>query len=296
MEQLKKCPLCSGERISHHLTIPDYFLSKENFSVSKCLDCGFIFTNPRPTKNDISFYYKSDDYISHSNKNTGLISFFYKIVRNYSLRQKFNLISKFKSPGHLLDIGCGTGEFLHFMHLHNWHTTGIEPAQEPRYFAVNNYLLDVFDEEVLSSLAPESFDLITLWHVLEHVEDLKLRIQQIKKLLKKDGLLIIALPNCLSWDAQHYKNFWAAWDLPRHRYHFTPSTIHLLLRKYQFNIFYVHPLKFDSYYISLLSEKYKHGKPNFMRAFLNGFRSNFSAKRNGNNYSSLVYFIKNENS
>lgn len=174
----------------------------------------------------------------------------------------------------------------------NWTVTGIEPAETPRGFSIETYGLHVLQEEKIDQLPAGHFDVVTLWHVLEHVPDLNGRMEQISKLLAPDGLLVIALPNHLSWDAQHYGNYWAGYDVPRHLYHFTPDTISKLLSKHGFEIFKTEPMKFDAYYVSLLSEKYQSGKSNFLAAFRNGLKSNKSAKHRNANYSSLIYLAK----
>jgi SAM-dependent methyltransferase len=202
------------------------------------------------------------------------------------------LITNFKLTGNILDIGCGTGEVLHFFNQKGWQTSGIEPAEKPRLFAQLNYGLMVYPEEHLDLFGAQSFDVITMWHVLEHVSNLNERIEQVKRLLKNDGILIIALPNVNSWDSGYYKEYWAAWDVPRHLYHFTQTSIRLLLSKHNLNLHETVPMKFDSYYVSLLSEKYKSGKTKLFRSTLNGFRSNINAKKNSNNYSSLIFLAK----
>ncbi len=294
MELLNNCPLCGKKSFSKFLSIDDHFLSKESFQLVKCSSCKFVFTNPRPRAEDLQKYYESEDYFSHSKKNKGLITVLYNAVKNYSLYKKYNLISRHKSAGKILDIGCATGEFLNYFYKKGWGTMGIEPAKNPRNFAINNYGLDVKPEESIDELTAKNFDVITMWHVLEHVPELNKRIQQIEKLLKDDGFLLIALPNYLSWDANYYKHHWAGYDVPRHLYHFSPSTISELLRKFHFNIFEIQPMKFDSFYVSLLSEKYKSAKMGFANAFVNGLKSNIHAKINNNNYSSIIYLAKKE--
>lgn len=292
MENLNTCPVCGATSLNNFLEVKDHFLSKESFSLSQCSNCSFVFTNPRPDTNNLEKYYQSEDYFSHSKKKKGLITILYDLVKNYSLNRKFKLISSIKSTGKVLDIGCATGEFLNYFKNKGWTCFGIEPAENPRNYAINNYQLDVVTENALDSFEKESFDLITMWHVLEHVPNLNERIQQIDRLLKPDGLLIIALPNYLSWDAEHYKSFWAGYDVPRHLYHFSPQTISTLLSKYCISIINTVPLKFDSFYVSLLSEKYKSGKMNFSKAFINGLMSNLKAKKRGNTYSSLIYLAR----
>jgi SAM-dependent methyltransferase len=295
MEKLSACPICEHETLNANMLITDHFLSREDFSLVQCANCGFVFTNPRPHKNKLGGYYESEDYFSHSKKKKGLITFLYDAVKNYSLQKKFKLISKHKNSGRILDIGCATGEFLNHFKKQGWETLGIEPAEQPREFAIKNYGLEVLPEASIHNLQNDSLDVITMWHVLEHVPDLNARIEQIKKLLKPDGLLVIALPNYLSWDAQFYKEFWAGYDVPRHLYHFSPDSVSRLLQKFDFKVFDQVPLKFDAFYVSLLSEKYKSGKLNYINAFLNGLKSNRAARKSGNQYSSLIYLAENNN-
>ncbi len=292
MEHLIQCPVCDCERFSVKHKIMDHFLSKEEFKIVQCQQCGFLFTNPRPEKSESFKYYQSDEYLSHSKNKTGWLNFAYDAIRSIALRKKFDLINKHKSGSKILDIGCGTGEFLNLMKAKGWEAIGVEPAEHPREFAKTNFGLNVFDEDKLDKPVASGFDVITLWHVLEHVPDLNQRISQINRLLSDEGLLVVALPNVNSWDATHYKNFWAAWDVPRHLYHFSKETFDMLMKKHNLKIISIHPMKFDAYYISLLSEKYMYNRNRLFATFFNGFRSNISAKRNRNNYSSLIYFIK----
>jgi 2-polyprenyl-3-methyl-5-hydroxy-6-metoxy-1,4-benzoquinol methylase len=291
MKNINNCPICNNLHLQPQMEVADHFLSGEVFRLTKCTGCGFLITNPRPHIKSLATYYQSDDYLSHSKKKS-LTGSIYNIVKNYSLAKKFQLISRYRFRGKLLDIGCATGEFLHYFKNKNWDVTGIEPAEAPRQYAINTYGLNVISEEKIDQLAAGQFDVVTLWHVLEHIPELNRRMEQITKLLTPDGLLVMALPNYLSWDAQHYGSFWAGFDVPRHLYHFTPATISLLLSKYQFEIVKTEPLKFDAFYVSLLSEKYKAAKSGFLTAFRNGLKSNKWAKHNDGNYSSLIYLAK----
>ena len=195
-----------------------------------------------------------------------------------------------------MDIGCGTGEFIFFCKQNGFDVAGIEPGEKPRSFAQSEYKLNVQEEVYLDQLAKPDFDIITLWHVLEHVHLLHERMNKIVEIMNPDGTLIIAVPNCDSWDSLYYGKFWAAYDLPRHLYHFSQETLKLLARKYMLNIEEVIPMKLDAFYISLLSEKYAYGKQNYFRAFINGIKSNNFARKNKKNYSSLIYVLKKEKS
>jgi 2-polyprenyl-3-methyl-5-hydroxy-6-metoxy-1,4-benzoquinol methylase len=291
MELLKNCPVCGSEEFDLFISGKDYFLSGESFEIVKCHNCGFRFTNPRPGAKELGKYYQSTEYISHSDSRKGLLATVYQQVRKYTLSQKLSLISKLQEKGEILDIGCATGQFLHFMAEHGWKTTGIEPDEKTRAHAIIEFGLQVFPEEKLNSFRNASFDVITMWHVLEHVSALNERMEQLKKLLKPQGNLIIAVPNCDAYDAETYGAFWAGYDLPRHLYHFTKQDMELLMAKYGFTIVKILPMKFDAYYVSLLSEKYRYGKTRWFQALWNGFWSNCKSKQN-NGYSSLIYVIK----
>jgi len=291
MNVIKKCPVCGSSMFAKFLDSRDFFLASEEFKIDICTNCGFKFTNPRPDKKALGKYYESIDYISHSNINKGIINKLYRFVRQYTIKNKIRLITKFVNEGNVLDIGCGSGEFLNELKKQNWNVTGIEPNESARKFAAENYGINALEENDLNNLEKNSFDVITLWHVLEHVFDIEERILQIKKVLSKKGILVIALPNPDSLDAKIYGKYWAAYDLPRHLYHFNKATVERLFNKYGFSIIKLKPMFFDSFYVSMLSEKYKTGKVNYPKAFFNGLKSNLFAAFNNKNYSSIIYIL-----
>lgn len=291
METLKACLVCDNESFTTFLNCPDHFLTQEAFSICKCDKCEFLFTNPRPEANELTDYYKSAEYISHSNSRQGLQNLIYQAVRKYTLGRKYKMISRYKKDGRILDIGCATGEFLNYFKSRNWETFGIEPDEQARKMGILNYSLKIEDEDYLQKLPDASYDVITMWHVLEHVPLLNERIAQLHRLLTPDGILFIAVPNPNSQDAKLYGSFWAAYDVPRHLYHFTQATISLLFSKHHFELIRKIPMKFDSFYVSMLSEKYMHLKNRFFNGILSGIVSNRSAKRSGE-YSSLIYAFR----
>jgi 2-polyprenyl-3-methyl-5-hydroxy-6-metoxy-1,4-benzoquinol methylase len=289
--ELKSCPVCTGTELGPYLTVKDHSISGEIFHLSMCKSCGFKFTNPIPSEETIGKYYQSEDYISHSDTNKGIINKLYHLVRTQSLKSKLNLINKaVPNKGTLLDIGCGTGYFLQYCKENGWKTEGMEPDPAARSLAEKNTKQSIYTD-LFSIKEEQKYDIITLWHVLEHVHKLNESIQHIHKLLKPNGVLIIAVPNCLSYDSITYGTFWAAYDVPRHLYHFTQPDMNKLLIKHNFTQTDLKPMVFDSFYVSMLSDKYKYGKTNYFRAFLNGFRSNMKASSN-KNYSSLIYVFK----
>jgi SAM-dependent methyltransferase len=292
MEIIKNCPVCEKQNFKEFLKGKDHFLTGEEFSIAECTDCGFRFTNPRPTEIEILRYYDSPEYIAHDAGKRTFIQAIYTTIRKITLRSKYSIVKKYSNGTALLDIGCGTGEFLNYCRKMNFATTGIEPNEKARNFAGKEFGLTIFNESGLDTFSPATFDVITMWHVLEHVHKLNERMQRINQLLKPGGTLIIAVPDSDSWDAWKYKDFWAAYDLPRHLYHFNQNSLKILAKKNGFSVDTVIPLKFDSFYISLLSEKYSSGKQNYLRALINGIRSNIYGRKNENNYSSLIYICK----
>ncbi|MBL0103305.1 MAG: class I SAM-dependent methyltransferase [Bacteroidetes bacterium] len=292
MENLNACPVCGSTKFEKFLDCIDYTVSKKAFSIVSCSSCNLHFTNPRPGAAEIGPYYESKDYISHSNSKTGLINRVYQTVRSYSLKKKVELINSLASKGALLDIGCGTGEFLFAAKNNGWNVKGVEPSPAARKMAIDNYKLDIVGEESINTLNPASFEIITMWHVLEHVHELKKRIGELHKLLKSGGVAVIAVPNMNSYDAKHYKEHWAAYDVPRHLYHFTAPVIKKAFEQEGFRFDRSLPMKFDSFYVSMLSEKYLRGKNGLLQAFLTGMKSNNAAGNNPEKYSSVIYVFK----
>lgn len=289
MEILSNCPICDEKDSQTVLVCEDYTVTHEKFTISACLWCGFQFTNPRPEESKIGKYYESDSYVSHSNSKKGIINAIYHFVRQFSLNKKIQLINSLSKKGKLLDIGCGTGEFLSTSQKNGWNVRGIEPNEKARELAIVNYHLTIGTQEDLSELTKGSFDIITMWHVLEHVHLLNKRVGELHQLLSDSGKVIIAVPNCTSADAKHYGENWAAYDVPRHLYHFTPVSIKKLLAKHKFYHVASYPMKFDSYYVSMLTEKNVHHKNKLFSSFINGLKSNRQAKNDAEKYSSVIY-------
>ncbi len=291
-EFILQCPVCNSKKLEDRLQLNDEFLSKKTFVIQKCGECGFLFTNPRPKKDQISAYYKSEDYISHSNKSNGLFASLYQLSRKINLSAKYSIISRHSKNGKALDIGSGTGHFLNYLQKKKWNVQGIEPDENAAKFARANFNLQIDSEKELSVLEKKSFDLISMWHVLEHVHDLNQRMTEIRELIKQDGLVILALPNPESFDAKHYVKFWAAYDVPRHLYHFTKKDILHLAEKHNFKIEKIYPMYLDAFYVSLLSEKYLGKKRSLLRAIYVAIRSNCISSSRNPNTSSLIYLLR----
>jgi len=287
--EITKCPICSSNNFDVYMRTKDYFFTQEEFTLSKCTSCDFVFTNPIP--NNIGKYYDTPDYLSHNTNANGFLGKIYTKLRNINIKRKYILVNKYNSKGNILDIGCGTGELINYFNKNNWSVSGIEPNTTAREFANINHKINVWEEDKLETFNPKSFDVITMWHVLEHVPNLHNRIAQIENLLKDDGTIFIALPNLNSPDSKKYKKYWSAIDVPRHLYHFTQQTFKKLIAKHNMLLVHSEPMKFDSYYVSMLSEKYKKNSFYLFTAFFNGFVSNLKASKT-NNYSSMIYVVK----
>jgi len=294
MEQLANCPICNSADINPVLEGCDFFLSREPFSISECRTCGLRFTNPRPVFSEMQKYYESTDYISHDSTQKGLLARIYKLARRFTLRKKYSIIREFSKAKTILDIGCGTGDFLNYCRNNGFSAFGVEPNEKPRKWATGHFRLDV--RENLAEFLNEKiqFDCITLWHVLEHIHELQGTLSILESLLKPGGSIIIALPNINAWEARHYGKFWAALDLPRHLYHFNSSTLNFFAEKHGFRLIKTLPQTLDSFYISLLSEKYLKGKTNFIKAFFIGLHSNIKAGKPEYGHSSLIYVLERE--
>lgn len=287
----KSCPNCGNADIYKVLMAKDYTVSGEDFEIWECRNCTQRFTQNIPGQENIAAYYQSENYISHSDTSKGLINNLYHKVRRRTLLQKKKLVEQTtgKSRGNMLDIGAGTGAFLNTMKKANWDCTGIEPDKNAREKALELYGLHLKDAGTLYSFSPGSFDAITLWHVLEHVHELHKYTGKLRNLLSKDGKLFIAVPNYTSTDAKIYQEFWAAYDVPRHLYHFSPKSMEQLLNSHGLKLESTKPMWFDSVYVSMLSEKYKTGSTHPVKALLNGAFSNLKTIFDKRKCSSIIY-------
>ncbi|WP_372795042.1 class I SAM-dependent methyltransferase [Lutibacter sp.] len=277
------------------ITCEDYTVSNQKFDLVYNDKFDMLETFPQPKLEDLGNYYESSDYISHTDSKKSFTDKLYQIVKGYTLNKKLSLINSFKTEQkNLLDVGCGTGDFLLNCKNNGWNVVGVEPNQNAKSLAESKLTVNSISKIYtnLSDINSEKFDVITLWHVLEHVTNLEVYILNLKQLLKPNGVLVIAVPNFKSYDANYYKQFWAAFDVPRHLWHFSKKSIQLLFSKENMAVEKILPMKFDSFYVSLLSEKYKNGKSNFISAFYVGLLSNLKAL-SSKEYSSLIYLIKN---
>ena len=288
------CPICGSHETLPFLSCEDWLTTKEIFQIQRCNFCGFAFTQDFPAEEEIGKYYDAPEYISHSDTNKGIINTLYHWARRISLNSKSKLINRYSAvkKGKLLDVGAGTGYFLNRMKEQKWIVTGIEKSESARQYAKEKFDIDCQDSEYLYKIPGETKDVITLWHVLEHLEPLNKVMEHLYKILAEDGLLIIALPNKDSFDAVHYKEYWAAYDVPRHLWHFSPDDFRRLAERHHFDVIETKPMYFDGFYISMLSEK---NKGSFLATLVGLMRGGIYFLRtlgNKERSSSLIYILR----
>jgi SAM-dependent methyltransferase len=286
------CLVCGQNNFKTFFSCKDFVATEEDFQLQYCESCSFIFTNPRPNISEIGKYYQSDQYISHSGKKKGLIYKIYDIVRDFSIRQKLNLIKKYHKSGKLMDLGCGLGYFLNGVKLDKtFDGLGVDISDDAVEYVKNTFGINIKNESELDNLDKHTFDIITQWHVLEHVHYLNERMQQLHHLLKQDGTMFIAVPNSKSKDAEIYKEYWDGYDVPRHLYHFNQKSFSLLMEKHGFKIVEIKPMWFDAPYICMRSEVHLKNRFPFINGAINGIKSTAAALSTGE-HSTLLFVVK----
>lgn len=294
---IETCPVCESSDLVSYVSCKDYLTTEEFFTIEECRTCGFALTQDFPDEKEIGRYYDAPDYVSHSDTHKGLINTLYHWARKVALGSKAKVINRFATnkTGTLLDIGSGTGYFLNKMKSLNWNVTGIEKSEAARLYAKQKFDIDSKDSEYLYGIHNETQDVITMWHVLEHLEHLNKVMMQLNIMLKNDGIAVIALPNKDSFDAIHYREYWAAYDVPRHLWHFSPSDFTFLANKHGFKLIETRPMFFDIFYISMLSEK---NKGTFLASLVGLMKGSFFFLKTLNKKekcSSLIYVLKKNN-
>lgn len=282
-----KCPFCESENTRSYLKLKDYFLSQEDFEIFECDNCKLLFTSPRPDQSVIGKYYKSEDYLSHNEHKKGLVPWIYNQVKKVNIRNKYKIACRGTDKSNLLDFGCGVGDFLHYAQQKGCDVMGCDLSEDARKIATAKLGKTIVTPEEIFTLPHSTFDIITMWHVLEHIDDLRFQVEQLHRLLKDNGRLVIAVPNYMSYDAQYYKDKWAAYDVPRHLNHFHKESLQNIFAG-NFELEKIHPMRWDAYYISMMSENYIGKGNSFIKGICTGFKSNRKARRTGD-YSSLIY-------
>ena len=290
----KECPLCKSASIKKRFACKDHFASGEMFDIYECSDCGFAFTQGAPDETEIGRYYESPEYVSHSNTDKGLLNKLFHLVRSIMLRRKVSLVKRLTllRNGKLLDYGAGTGYFAHSMHNAGWDVTAIEKSSAAREQAKELFGMELLPEEELAKQPGGKYNVVTLWHVMEHIQQLDNFWEEMHRILDESGIAIVAVPNSASYDAEFYGEHWAAYDTPRHLWHFTSSTIANIASKHNFILERRYPMPFDGFYISMLSERYKGRKLASLRGLWNGFLGWIASLDKCSASSSIIYIFR----
>jgi 2-polyprenyl-3-methyl-5-hydroxy-6-metoxy-1,4-benzoquinol methylase len=274
-------------------TATDNLVSGKGFVLKRCSMCCFTFTADPPDEKDIAKFYLSEDYISHSDKKQTLTDHFYHLARNYMLRKKYNLVRKIsgRETGALVDIGSGTGYFADYMNGKGWSVKGVELSEQARDYSISRFGLTVVSPSEVSVIKDGAADFVTLWHVLEHLYDPVMWLKEISRILKDDGKCIIALPNIKSDDAEWFGNEWAALDVPRHLWHFSPETLPAFINGHGFICKQVIPMPLDIYYISTLSYKNRGCRLPLLMGTVTGLLLTVRSLTKKDRASSLIFVI-----
>lgn len=287
------CPLCASSAITQFLEVKDHSISQEHFAIWQCGDCGFTFTQDAPAPEAIAPYYQGEEYISHSDNKEGIVNQLYHKARDFMLGRKHQLVNRLANGKRLLDIGTGTGYFLDYMQRKGYTVTGVEIDEDARNYGAQKFGVTIHAPAFLKGEAENgSYDVITLWHVLEHLYTPLEDLQSSNALLAADGVLVIAVPNLTSKDAKHYGADWAAYDVPRHLWHFSPATMQQLTAKAGFKIIETHHMPMDPFYVSIMSSKYQNGGGGLISGAWQGARSYFNSLTNAGQGSSVIYVLR----
>jgi len=230
------CYICKTSNYKPYVTIKD-ILNINSFTIAQC-DCGFCFVNPRPSEKELKKYYHTDDYLPHS-KGKGVLFLLYRIVQKISFYNKFLLLRNLKEKITHLDYGGGDGRFSNYVNS--------------KENATSSFYDPYYKNSLNADFKKKEYNIITLWHVLEHAYDLDILFENIEKSLENRGKLVVAVPNFDSLERNIYKENWAAYDLPRHLYHFNNISLEKLLRSKGYKIIDKKRMLFDTFYISILS-------------------------------------------
>jgi len=242
------CIICNSTINSPYIEVLDRFSCK-SFQIVKC-ECGFKFLSPRPKFSGITYYYENDDYDPHRLENKSIFHTVYGWVQKIALRWKFKHISKFIRSGNLLDIGGGGGRFCSYFKSKGWRVSLQDNSSKARFLAQE---ADIETYTLLSEIQSQQFDLITMWHSLEHIHAIDALFQNVNRLTSDDGFLVVAVPNINAPERKFLGKDWAPWDAPRHLYHFNYAQLSKLLRKYGWKIEFSMPMIQDTPYNILLS-------------------------------------------
>jgi len=290
---ISQCPVCDHSSFKHYLNVPDWLVSKEPFELKQCEQCHFVFTANAPSEKEVGPYYNSEEYVEHSDTSSGLIYSIYHIARRAMLRFKYIKIKRLHTGKKLLDVGSGSGYFLNFMKKKGYDVTGVEISEKAVALCEKNFGIKAHSpSEFLEEKLDANYDIISLWHVFEHVYSYNAYFDLFSKSLNDNGYLILALPNCGSPDAKMNQSYWNGYDTPRHLWHFTPKTIEMFAHKRGFKIIQKHRMPLDPFFNVMVSDSYKDKFTFLPITLLKGLYSYIASLLNIEKSSSIIYIFQ----
>ena len=293
-QDFEPCPLCGASEQIPYANCTDFTVSKESFTLMRCQSCGVVYTLDPPSEEQMCRYDKLNLKLKLGDSPTGLTSRLYYHVRSRMLRKKARIVESqaYRTSGSLLNYGAKTGFFSHKMERRGWKVTSVEKYHEERLFSLEMFHHRMIDVPDMALLQAGTFDVITMWHVFEHSHHPNELLDRFYELLRPGGILVMACPNIRSTDAMHYGPYWAAYDVPRHLWHFNPNSITGLAYRHGFTLMHHEKMPYDRFYISILSERHLRHRMAFLRGMLQGLRSwRISITKRGRS-SSLVYVFR----
>lgn len=298
MPDMSVCPACQATTATDLFQARDHLVSGREFLIRRCTNCGMGWTVDPPAEEDAGKYYVSDEYISHTDSKQSLADRLYHLARGFMLKRKGKLVDSAvgKSAGIMMDFGSGTGYFAAFMQQRGWQVTGIELSEMARNYSVERFGIRAIGPQQVRDLPSASADCVTFWHVLEHLYDPAGWMDEVKRILKDDGRCIIALPNFASADAEWFGKRWAALDVPRHLWHFSPQAFREFAEKQGFVCESTSALPLDLFYISLLSYRNDGKGMPLARGVLTGVVIALRSLFRRDSASSLVYVLSKKDS
>lgn len=291
MAERGACLVCGQSGFTDLYSAIDHLVSGDSFLIRRCNACSFCFTCDTPSEKEIDRYYLSEDYISHSDKRLSLTDRLYHLARSCMLGRKHRLVTAVtrKKTGTLLDAGSGTGYFASYMQQRGWKVTGIELSEQARNYSASRFGITAVAPAALMNMPARSADCITFWHVIEHLYDPAMWMREAGRILKDDGKCLIALPNLASADAKWFGRRWAALDVPRHLWHFTPATMTRFVSDNGFTCNKIRSLPLDVFYISVLSYRNRGCRLSLIRGLMTGALLSVSSFFRKYGASSLIY-------
>lgn len=296
-ERLNPCPLCGAIETVPYATCSDHASSRLQYLLLRCPACGVVFTDNHPEEDEMEQFETLDSQIRRADSPEGITERLYRHVRRRMLRRKAGLVVRqsYRDSGTLLNYGAKRGFFSDHMERKGWKVTSVDRHHENRQFSLEHFHHRMSGMQEMSDFTPETFDVITLWHVFEHENEPERLLDTFHRILRPGGILVMSCPNICSTDAMHYGPYWAAYDVPRHLWHFNPVSLNRLVHRHGFTLMHHEKMPYDCFYISIMSEQYMMHRLAFLRGMAYGLHSWLVSLTRRGRSSSIVYVFRKTN-